>query len=236
MPCSSAPAPAQPLSPPKSDARRRRRGDGRSVVIATAFARWPRSSCSTGSRRRASSSTTTASSRSQAPPRSPSAGRCWRSARCRSYVAARRSTAARAPGAAAHRRCGARGHRPGIPELVPGVPEPRSAPARITLAIGLALYGLVGWRAFRTYRLTRRGADLLVVVGVVWLASALAAALLLSYLDLGWWIDTASRCSIAAIGAPVALDLRREAQSRPRWATSARASSSPRRRHSSARR
>ena len=75
-----------------------------------------------------------------------------------------------------------------FPNTVPGVPEPRSASAWITLAIGLALYGLVGWRAFRTFRLTRRGADLLVVVGVVWLASALAAALLLSYLDLGWWI------------------------------------------------
>ena len=103
-----------------------------------------------------------------------------------------------------------------FPNTVPGVPEPRSAPAWITLAIGLALYGLVGWRAFRTYRLTRRGADLLVVVGVVWLASALAAALLLSYLDLGWWIGHGLEVlGIAAIGAPVALDLRREAQSRP---------------------
>jgi putative nucleotidyltransferase with HDIG domain len=103
-----------------------------------------------------------------------------------------------------------------FPNTVPGVPEPRSAPAWITLSIGLALYGLVGWRAFRTYRLTRRGSDLLVVVGVVWLASALAAALLLSYLDLGWWIGHGLEVlGIAAIGAPVALDLRREAQSRP---------------------
>jgi putative nucleotidyltransferase with HDIG domain len=104
----------------------------------------------------------------------------------------------------------------GFPNTVPGVPEPRSTAAWAALAIGLALYGLVGWRAFRTYRLTRRGADLLVVVGVVWLASALAAALLLSYLDLGWWIGHGLEVlGIAAIGAPVALDLRREAQSRP---------------------
>jgi putative nucleotidyltransferase with HDIG domain len=103
-----------------------------------------------------------------------------------------------------------------FPNTVPGVPEPRSAAAWIALGVGLALYGLVGWRAFRTYRLTRRGADLLVVVGVVWLASALAAALLLSYLDLGWWIGHGLEVlGIAAIGAPVALDLRRETQSRP---------------------
>jgi putative nucleotidyltransferase with HDIG domain len=104
----------------------------------------------------------------------------------------------------------------GFPNTVPGVPEPRSAAAWIALGVGLALYGLVGWRAFRTYRLTRRGADLLVVVGVVWLASALAAALLLSYLDLSWWIGHGLEVlGIAAIGAPVALDLRRETQSRP---------------------
>jgi putative nucleotidyltransferase with HDIG domain len=104
----------------------------------------------------------------------------------------------------------------GFPNTVPGVPEPRSTAAWAALVVGLGLYGLVGWRAFRTYRLTRRGADLLVVVGVVWLASALAAALLLSYLDLGWWIGHGLEVlGIAAIGAPVALDLRREAQSRP---------------------
>jgi HD domain len=103
-----------------------------------------------------------------------------------------------------------------FPNTVPGVPEPRSAAAWIALAVGLTLYGVVGWRAFRTYRLTHRGADLLVVVGVFWLASALAAALLLSYLDLGWWIGHGLEVlGIAAIGVPVALDLRREAQSRP---------------------
>jgi putative nucleotidyltransferase with HDIG domain len=103
-----------------------------------------------------------------------------------------------------------------FPNTVPGVPEPRSPAAWAALAGGLALYGLVGWRAFRTYRLTRRGADLLVVVGIVWLAAALAAALLLSYLELGWWIGHGLEVlGIGAIGAPVALDLRRQTQSRP---------------------
>jgi putative nucleotidyltransferase with HDIG domain len=104
----------------------------------------------------------------------------------------------------------------GFPNTVPGVPEPRSTAAWTALAAGLTLYALVGWRAFRTYRLTRRGADLFVVVGVVWLMAALAASLLLAWWDLGWWIGHGLEVlGIAAIGAPVALDLRREAQSRP---------------------
>jgi putative nucleotidyltransferase with HDIG domain len=104
-----------------------------------------------------------------------------------------------------------------FPKLVPAVPEPRSAPAWIALGVGLAFYGIVGWRAFRTYRLTRRPADLLVVVGTTWLAAALAASLLLTYMDLGWWIGHGLEVvGIAAIGLPVVLDLRRgTAQSRP---------------------
>ena len=103
-----------------------------------------------------------------------------------------------------------------FPNTVPAVPEPRSTPAWIALGVGFAFYTLLGWRAFRTYRLTRRAADLLVVVGTGWLASALTASLLLTYLDLGWWIGHGLEVlGIAAIGVPVALDLRRAAASRP---------------------
>jgi hypothetical protein len=62
-----------------------------------------------------------------------------------------------------------------FPNTVPAVPEPRSAPAWIALGVGLAFYALLAWRAFRTYRLTRRAADLLMIVGTGWLASALTA-------------------------------------------------------------
>jgi putative nucleotidyltransferase with HDIG domain len=103
-----------------------------------------------------------------------------------------------------------------FPNTVPAVPAPRSTPAWIALGVGLGFYSLIGWRAFRTYRLTRRAADLLVVVGTCWLACALAASLLLMYLDLGWWIGHGLEVlGIAAIGVPVALDLRRAAESRP---------------------
>ena len=102
--------------------------------------------------------------------------------------------------------------------LVPAVPEPGStAAALVTLAAGLAFYGLLFWRALRTWRLTRRQADLLVAVGIVWLAAALPAALLLTYRELGWWLGHAFEIvGIAAVGVTVALDLRRgAARSRP---------------------
>ena len=103
------------------------------------------------------------------------------------------------------------------PALVPAVPEPRSPAAYTVLFAGLAFYGLLFWRALRTFRLTRRGGDMLVAVGLLWLAAALPAALLLSYLNLGWWLGHAFEIvGIAAVGFAVAADLRRgTARSRP---------------------
>ena len=102
------------------------------------------------------------------------------------------------------------------PSSVPAVPEPRSFPALAALAVGLLFYGLVCWRAACTFRLTRRFTDLLVVIGVVWLAAALAAALLLAWWQLGWWIGHGLEVlGIGAVGVSVAIDLRRAAQSRP---------------------
>jgi HD-GYP domain-containing protein (c-di-GMP phosphodiesterase class II) len=104
------------------------------------------------------------------------------------------------------------------PALVPAVPETRSLPAWIVLAIGLVACGLLVWRAYRTYRLTHRLPDLLVVVGIAWLGTALAASLLFGPWDLGWWLGHAVEIAgIGLVGIPVALDLRRGArhQSRP---------------------
>jgi hypothetical protein len=65
------------------------------------------------------------------------------------------------------------------PELVPNVPEPGSPLAWTLLVVGLAFYAALAVRALRTYLLTHRVADLVVVVGILWLASALVASLLL---------------------------------------------------------
>jgi hypothetical protein len=103
-----------------------------------------------------------------------------------------------------------------FPSLVPGVPEPASATAIALLVAGLVFYSLVAYRALHTYLLTRRRSDLAVVVGVIWLAAALVAALTLSYLDLGWWLGHGLEViGIVVVGVPVALDLHRSAQSRP---------------------
>ena len=103
-----------------------------------------------------------------------------------------------------------------FPMLVPAVPAPGSAPALMLLAIGLGFYGVLAWRALRTFLLTHRHADLLVVVGIAWLAAALPPAMLLHWWELGWWLGHGFELvGIGIVAVPVALDLRRGAQSRP---------------------
>lgn len=103
-----------------------------------------------------------------------------------------------------------------LPELVPAVPEPSSLPAVLTLAVGLAFYGLLALRALHTVLLTRRLADLGVFVGLVWLAGALVPALTQSYLDLAWWLGHGLEVAgVLLVGAPVAADLFRSSPSRP---------------------
>jgi hypothetical protein len=96
------------------------------------------------------------------------------------------------------------------PSLVPPVPEPRSPLALAVLFGGMTFFALLFWRALRTSRLTRRPGDFMVAVGIVWLASALPAALLLDWQNLGWWLGHGFEIvGIAIVGIPVALDLRR---------------------------
>jgi HD-GYP domain-containing protein (c-di-GMP phosphodiesterase class II) len=103
-----------------------------------------------------------------------------------------------------------------FPSVVPAVPETGSTAAIALLVVGMALFALLTIRAIRTYLLTRRGADLLVAVGIVWLAGALPPAMLLDFMEFGWWIGHGLELAgFVVVGIPVALDLRRAAQSRP---------------------
>ncbi len=103
-----------------------------------------------------------------------------------------------------------------VPSLVPSVPEPASPPAFAALFVGVAFYAVLVLRALKTYLLTRRAADLAVVVGVAWLTAALPAALLLDYTDLGWWLGHGFELAgIVIVGTAVAADLGRRAQSLP---------------------
>lgn len=102
------------------------------------------------------------------------------------------------------------------PDLVPDVPEPRSVPALVLFAGGLALFGALAVRAAGTYLLTRRLADLAVVQGLTLLAASLYGALVLSYMELGWWLGHVFEVvGIALVGASVAYDLHRGRCSRP---------------------
>jgi HD-GYP domain-containing protein (c-di-GMP phosphodiesterase class II) len=102
------------------------------------------------------------------------------------------------------------------PSLVPSVPAPKSTEAMILLAVGLGAYGLLALRALRTFLLTRRALDLVVVVGLVWLGTALVPALTMGWSELGWWMGHELELNgILLVGIAVALDLARAAQSRP---------------------
>jgi len=103
-----------------------------------------------------------------------------------------------------------------FPDSVPPVPETDSVPALIVLALGLAFFFVVTLRTVHTYALTRRRADFVVVLGLVWLAVALVTQMTLGWSELGWWIGHALELiGVALVGVPVALDLHRGAQSRP---------------------
>jgi hypothetical protein len=103
-----------------------------------------------------------------------------------------------------------------FPSSLPDVPEAGSLPAYALLVGGLVFYTILGYRALRTFLLTRRAADLLVAVGIVWLAAALVGALLMSWRELGWWLaHLFELLGIVLVGAPVAYDLHRAAMSRP---------------------
>jgi HD-GYP domain-containing protein (c-di-GMP phosphodiesterase class II) len=103
-----------------------------------------------------------------------------------------------------------------VPELVPSVPAARSPAAMILLGFALPAFAALAARAARTFLLTRRIADLAVVLGLVFLATSLYGALALTFMDLGWWLGHVyEMVGIALVGASVAYDLRRGRRSRP---------------------
>ena len=101
------------------------------------------------------------------------------------------------------------------PMLVPGVPAPKSAPAIVLFALGLLVYGALAVRAANTFLLTRRAADFAVVLGIVLLACSLYGALILSFMDLGWWLGHIFELAgLVVVGSSLVYDLRRGRRSR----------------------
>jgi putative nucleotidyltransferase with HDIG domain len=96
------------------------------------------------------------------------------------------------------------------------VPKSGGPLAVAVVVVGIAVFSLLAVRAVRTFGLTRRRADLLVVVGIAWLGTALVPQLLMTPWGWGWWLGHALElCGVVLVGGPVALDLYRGAQSRP---------------------
>jgi putative nucleotidyltransferase with HDIG domain len=101
-------------------------------------------------------------------------------------------------------------------DILPTQPSPDSPVALVLLALGVALLGAVGWRALRTFILTRRAADLLVVCGMCLLIVSLGASLTFEAWTVGWWSAHALELAgIGMVGIPVAADFMRVSQSRP---------------------
>jgi hypothetical protein len=95
-----------------------------------------------------------------------------------------------------------------IPSLVPGVPAAGSDEAIVALVFGFVFYALLLVRTLKTYLLTRRPADLAVVVGVAWMTASLPPALLDDYSYLIWWIGHfAELAGILVVGVAAAVDL-----------------------------
>jgi HD-GYP domain-containing protein (c-di-GMP phosphodiesterase class II) len=100
--------------------------------------------------------------------------------------------------------------------LIPVVPTPSTLGANLIFAAGALPLVLLAWRAARTYLLTRRHADLIVCVGVVWLIGALYGLLDFGMMDAGWWAAHGlEMVGIGMVGFPVVLDLRHAVASRP---------------------
>jgi HD-GYP domain-containing protein (c-di-GMP phosphodiesterase class II) len=102
------------------------------------------------------------------------------------------------------------------PSIVPAVPSTGSTFAIAFLVAGLSFYLLVALRAVRTFTLTRRTSDLVVVIGVTWLGVALIPTLLLQIGTWAWWTGHALELlGVTLVGVPIALDLRRGRPSHP---------------------
>jgi HD-GYP domain-containing protein (c-di-GMP phosphodiesterase class II) len=102
------------------------------------------------------------------------------------------------------------------PDVLPRLPRPGDPLAVALLAVGACFFAIVAWRASRTYALTRRAADLCVVVGVVWLGCALVPQLLITPGGWAFWVGhLLEMAGVAMVGIPLLLDVHRRRPSRP---------------------
>jgi HD-GYP domain-containing protein (c-di-GMP phosphodiesterase class II) len=103
-----------------------------------------------------------------------------------------------------------------MPDRIPALPQAGDPLAWALLAVGASFFLLIAARAINTWSLTRRTADLVVVVGVVWLGLALVPSLLFQPGTWAWWVGHALELAgVALVGVPLALDVLRTRPSHP---------------------
>jgi HD-GYP domain-containing protein (c-di-GMP phosphodiesterase class II) len=102
------------------------------------------------------------------------------------------------------------------PSLVPAVPKAGTAPAVMLFAFGAWCLAVLTHRALRTFALTHRPTDLLVVAGCGWLLTSLFTQLVLGPGTAAFYGGHALELGgIALIGIPTVLDLMSGGASRP---------------------
>jgi putative nucleotidyltransferase with HDIG domain len=103
-----------------------------------------------------------------------------------------------------------------FPQDIPAVPKAGSRPAELLFGVGGTCLLILIVRAGRTYRLTRRTADLAVALGCAWLGVTLYVNLLLGSGTLGFYAGHGLEiAAVALVGLPAALDIKRAGASRP---------------------
>jgi HD-GYP domain-containing protein (c-di-GMP phosphodiesterase class II) len=103
-----------------------------------------------------------------------------------------------------------------FPQDIPAVPKPNSQPSDVLFGLGGTALLLLIARAVRTYRLTRRAADLTVALGCAWLGVTLYANLILGGGTLGFYAGHVLEiAAVALVSIPAALDIKRAGASRP---------------------
>jgi HD-GYP domain-containing protein (c-di-GMP phosphodiesterase class II) len=103
-----------------------------------------------------------------------------------------------------------------FPQRIPAVPQVKSTSANLLFGVGGTCLILLVVRAVRTFRLTRRAADLTVAVGCSWLGVTLYANLILGGGTFGFYAGhLAEILAVAFVGLPAALDIKRAGASRP---------------------
>ena len=98
-----------------------------------------------------------------------------------------------------------------FPAAVPSVPNAGTPPAIALLVVGGLLFGMIVFRALRTFALTRRASDLVAAAGCLWLAIALFPQMVMGYATAGFYIGHAFEIfGIGMLAIPAVLDMIRD--------------------------